>query len=76
METEQRTITDIAEDYAKKLYHFLKTDQTQTIENHLVKPEVEGFDFKVEVSKAFLVTLHWTYMNEHEEFIQKKRHVI
>lgn len=69
-------MTEVAEEYAKKLYHYLKTDQTQTIENHLANPEVEGFDFRVEVSKSFLVTLHWTYIDEHEDIIQKKRHVI
>lgn len=75
MSTEERTITEIAEEYAKKLYHYLKTEQFLTFEAHMEKPLIEGFDFNYVHRPGKQDIFNYTYINENEELVQKQRTV-
>lgn len=67
--------TEVAEEYARKLYHFLRTEQTETFALHVKNPEIKGFGASLVCDKAGRGTFHYMYINENEEIIRKERKV-
>lgn len=72
---EELTLTEKYENYAKLLYHFLKTEQDITFEKHYKNPEVIGLIFSVDKQEGNKDVFHYAYINENEEFIRKTRRV-
>lgn len=63
------------EEYAKKLYHYLKTEQDITFERHIKNPEITGLMFRVEKKPGKRDVFHYSYIGVDENFIIKDRKV-
>lgn len=61
------------EEYARELYHYLKTEQTITFEKHKADPKIDGLMFDCERILGNQSIFHYSYVNENEELIRKKR---
>lgn len=75
MDEEQLTLTEKFETYAKKLYHYLKTEQDITFEKHVENPEMVGMSFHCEREIGKQDIFHYTYIDEKDNVIINKRRV-